>query len=381
MLNFLLETKKEYILQLTNLIYFKVFEGLDNIYKKSINKSNEDDILKVFQKQLKRINRWDTSFLINETNRIFCDNIDLANNLLKAIIKSQIIMMTFDPNEKTKKINPEVYDCIKIHNLVHNIYIECARILWDCPYLFYHKYPPLEIKRNQREIFDIIKKSVEEAIRKLLPLQHILDIYLGEQYTPSEIGEKISDKEKSTMIKLAELIGNLNTNLMVGGNNLQQVEPLNQAQIQPLQNNIEQNQPVNQIQPVQNNINNNIDNQVKDTIQEILDKNDVKLSESSSDNFIKNVQKKEDQEKLEMNNTQDQESLDSKIKNILSKDLGDSEVEASVSYKPEDTENYQEIFGNSENKKETEKTVNSLNTVEKQKLMKKNKFFNNYLNL
>lgn len=131
-----------------------------------------------------------------------------------------------------------------------------------------------------------------------------------------------------------------------------------------------------------------------------MERNGVVITESNekTNNFIKQVQQEEmTAEKTKTDRTMEQ-SIDSKIKQILDKDLNDTEGDASLSYKPENTENYQEVFGNTESEKQqeehksnvtqntnnskqnTEMSVNSINTVEKQNLMKKNKFFNNYLN-
>ena len=124
---------------------------------------------------------------------------------------------------------------------------------------------------------------------------------------------------------------------------------------------------------------------MKDTIQSILERNNVKISDSNktNNNFIKNIHNNESIEKTKTDNKKNI-SLDSRIKNILEKDLNESEIDISLSYQPEKTENYQEVFGNENNKdiskKEDNASIHSINTMEKAKLMKKNKFFNNYLN-
>ena len=122
------------------------------------------------------------------------ENYEIIENLLKAIIKSNMMMLTYDPRSKSNNIDITKYDNIKVNKLIHQVYIECAREIFNNPFLFYHKYNPLELKRNQRDIFKIIKISVEEAIRKLLPMKDILEIYLGDNYTPTEVVEKISEK-------------------------------------------------------------------------------------------------------------------------------------------------------------------------------------------
>ena len=381
MLNFLVETKKEYITQLQNAIYFKIYEGLSSLYKKSMEKTTEEEVLKNFQKFLKKIPKWETNFIENETNRIVIDKHEMIDNLLKAVIKSNVILLTFDPRGKVKQINPEIYDKIKLHQFIHEVYIECARELWNNPFLFYHKYNALELKRNQREIFTIIKNSVEEAIRKLLPMNQILDIYLGNNFTPTEVVEKITEMNPNIY------------NHNIPNPNM----PNNNIPNNNISNPNIPNPNMNVQQPLQNMNGGHV---MKDSIQSIMERNGVVITESNekTNNFIKQVQQEEmTAEKTKTDRTMEQ-SIDSKIKQILDKDLNDTEGDASLSYKPENTENYQEVFGNTESEKQqeehksnvtqntnnskqnTEMSVNSINTVEKQNLMKKNKFFNNYLN-
>ena len=393
MLNFLVETKKEYTIQLSNLLYLKIYEGFNALYKKSIEKTVEDEVLKNFQKSLKKIPKWDSNLINNETHRVCSENIDIIENLLKAIIKSNILMLTFDPRKNQPKANDIIYDDITINRFVHQIYIESAREIFNNPFLFYHKYNPLELKRNQRETFTLIKKCIEDSIRNLLPMKEILNIYLGGTDNPSEVIDKISEKQYDINNDILNQLGVKQTQ-----NNPIQQNPIFMNSNQPQINlsNAKQNIPndvqmVNQndVQMVNQNdvqmVNNQNDIQIggnKDTIQSVLERNNVVLSPSSNvnKNFIRQVQENETINKL---NQDDKKSLDSKIKEILNKDLKDSDVEASLSYKPEITENYQEVFGNEDVKDQTkvtkEETINSINTAEKKNLMRKNKFFNNYL--
>ena len=356
MLNLLVETKKEYTIQLSNLIYFKIYEGINALYKRSITKTTEEEVLRNFQKLLKKIPKWENNFIINEATRVTANSNELINNLLKAIIKANYIILTYDPKKKIKKMD---FKNITSYKFIHQVYIQCARSLWDNPFLFYHKFPPIELKRNQREVFLLIKESVSNAIRKLLPIKDILEIYLDNTYTPTEVVDKLTLNQN---IVNNELIPKL-------------VNPIINQQL----NEIKQNNPLN------NQLNNMKRDNIKDTIQSILERNNVNISDSNkiNNNFIKKIHNNESIEKNKINNTKNQ-SLDSRIKNILEKDLNESDIDISLSYQPEKTENYQEVFGNENNneisKKEDNHSIHSINTMEKAKLMKKNKFFNNYLN-
>jgi hypothetical protein len=80
------------------------------------------------------------------------------------------------------------------------------------------------------------------------------------------------------------------------------------------------------------------------------------------------------------------ESIDDKIKNILEKNLGETDLNTSLSYRPETNEkDYQEIFSNNVGDPNVVVKNNNNNTAgndtkEKDSSKSKRKFFNNYLN-
>ena len=48
--------------------------------------------------------------------------------------------------------------------------------------LFNHKYSPLDLQRNLNKCEKIIKESILETIRKLLPVKDVLKEYLGSNF-------------------------------------------------------------------------------------------------------------------------------------------------------------------------------------------------------
>jgi hypothetical protein len=202
MLNFLVETKQEYTTQLVNVLTPLIFEGLESIYQEALTNSPEENVLKNFQLFLKRIPKWNNEIISRETDRIMNNSKSYSwlEDLIKATLKANIVVLTYNPSLKNQiKLDPSFYQNIKINDFIHKIYIECARDLWNNPYLFYHKFPPIELKRNQRDSIISIKECIREAIRKLLPVKHILQIYLGEEM---ESGEPDNNFEKSLSIMI-----------------------------------------------------------------------------------------------------------------------------------------------------------------------------------
>lgn len=207
-MNFLVETKNEYTIQLINILTPHLYEGFDSIYvesKKIIKKGEEKKLLKAFQQFIKRIPSWNSNLIENETKRIKnASRCDFMNNLLKAVIKANIILLSNNSTKYTNTTIDEEYLDIPLSKFIHKCYIECARQFYNAPYLFYHEIKPIERKRNQRDANEIIKQSIKEAIRKILPVQHILNQYLGNKINlgVDQIDKPISNADSDNLKQL-----------------------------------------------------------------------------------------------------------------------------------------------------------------------------------
>lgn len=219
-MNFLVETKNEYTIQLINILSPHIYEGFESIYnesKKIIKKGEEKKVLKAFQQFIKRIPSWNINLIENETTRIrTASRCDFLQNLLKAVIKANIILLSnSNSNTYSKSVIEKKFLDIPLHKFIHRCYVECARQFYNSPYLFYHDIRPIERKRNQRDCYDIIKTGIKEAIRKILPVQHILDKYLGDNlmFGSAEIDKPISAAESENLKQL------ISQDLNSGGSN------------------------------------------------------------------------------------------------------------------------------------------------------------------
>mgnify|MGYP001172089087 CR=1 FL=1 len=101
----IVETKKEFTIQLVNILSPLIYEGINSIYSeaKKISKKN-NTILKTFQSFLKRIPKWENDMIEQETVRIITSldtTFDIVN-LLKAIVKSNIQILTNNNNVEKK---------------------------------------------------------------------------------------------------------------------------------------------------------------------------------------------------------------------------------------------------------------------------------------
>lgn len=393
MLGVLVETKHEYTTHLTNILTPLVFEGIQSVYKQSLEVSKDNEVLKIFQSFLKAIPKWNQLMIETETNRIINSSHSYGwlNDLIRATLKANLIVLMYNPTCKTQtKVDSKLYQNIKTTEFIHRVYIECARELYNNPYLLYHNYPPIEIKRNQRDCMCIIKDCIKESLRKLLPVKHILKIYLGEDVeidnNENQFEKVLSDVEERNLTKiikkdLAHDNTNQEPNESNSGVHTEQFKSIDKQE-NPIKSNTEEKTIGSKILNI---INHSV---TSSDIASILEsdkmKNGTKANSentsSDSDNISTDSLKKTIEQFDAVINTAKKigaheskiESFDDKIKKVLKKDLAtDSDLETSLNYSQEDNDNkYQEIFSNSTAPSKKDESKN---------LKDKKKFFNNYL--
>jgi len=387
MLNFLVETKQEYTTQLINILTPLIFEGLTSIYSEVLSISIPENILKNFQCFLQRIPKWNNDMIKRETSRIMnsTKSFSWLEDLIKATLKANIVVLTYNPSFKNQvKVDPSLYQNIKIDDFVHKVYIECARELWNNPYLFYHLYQPIELKRNQRDTIILIKDCIKEAIRKLLPVKHILHIYLGEEIEPYEqnnnFDETISEAEKNNLGRMIkkDLYNDINYNtknkLELEDNKL---ELEDNKLVSKYNISSDLNNKLNDIEMYKNTktsevfIPNNTENIEKPKLTEnntvgskilsIINHKNLNLSDNdtSSENL-------EDLNESKIKNN----NLESDIKKVLENDFEDTETSINLQGKGDE---FHEVFSNSIVEEDIKKPTNQFTNQNKLR------FFQNYL--
>lgn len=213
----IVEIKNEYTKFLINLMRPFIYEGFTAIYleankiergyaeKEKINpKVKNPGIFKIFQSLLRDVQNLNDNFIEDETKRIKergkCS--EFFDDLVRAVVKSFIVLLTYNASEKKCQIVKEKFhESVNIRQFIHKCYIECARIFFNHPELFWHKFPPMETKKNQREAYIMIGEGIVEAIRKMLPVRLILEEYLAKDYIESSESQKNSESEKNNKNK------------------------------------------------------------------------------------------------------------------------------------------------------------------------------------
>jgi hypothetical protein len=288
----------------------------------------------------------------------------------------------------------------------------------------YHQYPPIELKRNQRDTIILVKDAIKEAIRRLLPLKELLEIYLDDELEPNdipdfdrnitEIGERNIQKLINKDLK-EELINNDLKDELIDNDlkdeliNKDLKEELIDKDLKEeffnndLKEEFFNKQNNNQCKIKQEGGNDSQTSIQKDLNTKILDiiNNDKtniekEITNIHSENYTNNSSsnKSINKQNQTLSDTSDSNShhtnnlkmiggnIEDKIKKVLENDLGASDLETSLSYRPETNDKeYQEIFANSmapqPSKNQNQKGGNSI----KDSTLNKRKFFNNYLNI
>jgi hypothetical protein len=158
----------------------KLHEGFLAMYEDASTACPENEELKIFQGFLKLIPHWSDSILKSEVKRILETSdcgAEILTELIEAVIRSNIMILGNISRQEVEMIMKDLN--INLEQFVHNCYIESARMIYNNPYLYYHKYSFYEKKNVERKAQEVIKISIVEAIRKMLPLKIILKKYLG----------------------------------------------------------------------------------------------------------------------------------------------------------------------------------------------------------
>ena len=174
------QAKLEYTKQLIDLMYTHFNDGITSIYDESkVIYSNRTGtpVLIIFRSLLEKVPLWNSEIIDSETDRIMksakCDWLD---DLITAVFISHTrILMSIGPNQSFKKINVTIP---KTTSFVHKTYINIAREIWKNPYLFNENVPGHEYQRNMKNVEDMIKLSIEDTIRRELPVKDILREHL-----------------------------------------------------------------------------------------------------------------------------------------------------------------------------------------------------------
>ena len=166
------------------------------MYEDSTKLCNRDNILLIFQSILKNIPEWDNDILQTETQRIISSSkFSNLEKLLKVILKLHIQIFTSNPTYIEEFMN------VTFSKFIHICYITISKELYQYPDLLYLKDKESIDKRNNIvKINEIIKNGIEYSIKKLLPIDILLDEELEKKLVDTVTSEKSKNSEQNNQI-------------------------------------------------------------------------------------------------------------------------------------------------------------------------------------
>ena len=209
----LVDAKREYTQQLVDMLTYRIYEGIKSIYRDSVNLTNQkysNQYLKEFQSLLSTIPKWSEKTIKKETERILKkSDCEWLEDLITAVfITHAKVLASIKSSNNDKTIDLQVPTC---QYFIHKTYIHVARQFWKMPFLLDHRLNHIDTQRNLSKSLEIISKSIEETIRKQLPVKNILKEYLGVDYINKEkdldnedISVNLSETGKDNLKKLVE---------------------------------------------------------------------------------------------------------------------------------------------------------------------------------
>jgi|688.fasta_scaffold63253_2 hypothetical protein len=193
----LVDAKQEYTHQLIQLLYPQIYVGIKSIYdaaKEYCQQSSDNNILKKFQQLLSNVPKWNTDRIDNEFKRIQKNTeCDWIEDLITAVFVSHTKVLTAiqlkNNNKKTIQLSVPQGPFF-----IHKCYTEVARGFWKRPYLLNHQLSNIDLQRNLADSEQLIKDSIHETVRRMLPVRHILKEYLGNDYKDDEVDDDITSQ-------------------------------------------------------------------------------------------------------------------------------------------------------------------------------------------
>ena len=171
----LVAARDEYIEQLKCIITPLLIQGFNSIYSDSMEITHGKRVIFKFQELLKEIPNWNQTILQEESKRIKkkCPYImDIVTAIFVSNVKilASIRLKGSNENIRVKIPTSDIF--------IHSIYIESAQHIFYDPFLFYH-HTNKSIQENKETVRKIIRSSIDETIRQMLPFDDILQEYLA----------------------------------------------------------------------------------------------------------------------------------------------------------------------------------------------------------
>jgi hypothetical protein len=192
----LVAARDEYIEQLKCIVVPLLIQGFNSIYSDALRISNGKHTIMKFQELLKEIPHWNQTILQEESKRIKrkCQYImDIVTAIFVSNVKI-LASVRLKGNSENIRVKIPTSDIF-----IHSIYIEAAQQIFYDPFLFYHKSNLGKTQESKEHVRRVIRYSVDETIRQMLPFDDILQEYLANALNDeADRSEESDDSEPSS---------------------------------------------------------------------------------------------------------------------------------------------------------------------------------------
>lgn len=194
----IVEIKNEYTTYLVDVLIPLIYEGIQSTYNyateqceklDALSQTNQNiknpGVLKIFQSCLKEIPSLSAAAIETETNRIkeYSRCSEWFDDLVKAVIKSYIVLLTYNATGKTcKLVDDRYHEKINVNEFIHKCYIECSVVFFNNPELMWTGHNNEMLQTCKTISYNQIRQSILNAIQKMLPIKLILQEYLSNDY-------------------------------------------------------------------------------------------------------------------------------------------------------------------------------------------------------
>ena len=188
-LNIMVEAKKEYMGQLCLIMIPVMIEVFQDMYDEATKISKGRKTLIMFQKLLKEVPNWSNQMSAQHTSNI-ADRCAWFNDLLAAVfVACTKILSAVRLKADNKKISLKLpTNEVFIQSCYNNI----AKDLYRDPYIFHEEQS--EYMRDD-QLTKRFCTSIESTVKELIPVQQILQTYMGQETRDIDIDGEVQDTE------------------------------------------------------------------------------------------------------------------------------------------------------------------------------------------
>ena len=179
------ESRNDFCSRLINILTPHIHSGLKSIFEEAWKLCLENDeapkYLMTFQNFLVRVPKWNSAIIEKESQRIVdqsgCSHIE---ELITCVHIIQLKMLTcMRAGSKQKKIDISIP---KLTEFIHKVYINVARKIYSNVFLFEKTTKHLQIQKHNHQLELIIKECILNTIRESIPIEHLLKVYMEDQF-------------------------------------------------------------------------------------------------------------------------------------------------------------------------------------------------------